>query len=735
MNNRIGVIMGRLFKNVDKGLLSGIIEQAEHAGFEVYIFTVNDECTNRKIMHGEENLLTMINFSLLDGVIYVPYSFASGLYKQDTAEFLKKHCTVPIVRIGAETDSFTPIWYDDGGEIGEIVRHMADEHGCRRMMCMTGPKDNAVSESRAEGFRSAMSGLGLQYDENDIIYGDFWTLSGKQLAEELTDGTRELPDAVICCNDAMAISLCDALMEKGISVPNDIRITGYDGYVESRFHAPSVTTYISAQEQLGRNAVCALYTEIAGNTMTPCRYTTGKLIRHESCGCGVRAESRQLLDFDFERFELGIFDTNLTANMFDSETPDDFFKNTYTMIYTFMSEKLIQYEQLSICLCEDWDQAEYTDGVRNYRTAGYSENMMCIHQHNGKKQFRLSDMKPVFQDREKYPVTVFNALHFLDRCFGYICFETSGAIDDYNRDYVRFIREINNGLNFFCAQNELRRALYRERISNIRDELTGLYLLQNSSQMLDDIIERSELYRAGIYVLIISISDIREIVHINSSDTLDRFLLDFSTHLQKCCNKEDSLFQINDNYFAVIGISNDAKIHCDELVSSLENYLITPDVLQSIGHLVNLRTRLATAEIAEFSSSDDFAEMINSEAVHLDRQWKSLVSASMHAEELMKLRSDIYIDPKRDWTTELCAEMLNISRSYLHRIYKKLFGTSIADDVKTSRLNYAKYLLLTTDDILQVIAEECGLDYFNFMRLFKKETGITPTEYRHSHSS
>ena len=54
MKHRIGVIVGRLYKNIDKTILNGIIEQAVTNGFEVYVFTVNDECANPKIMHGEE---------------------------------------------------------------------------------------------------------------------------------------------------------------------------------------------------------------------------------------------------------------------------------------------------------------------------------------------------------------------------------------------------------------------------------------------------------------------------------------------------------------------------------------------------------------------------------------------------------------------------------------------------------------------------------------------------------
>jgi AraC-like DNA-binding protein len=53
-------------------------------------------------------------------------------------------------------------------------------------------------------------------------------------------------------------------------------------------------------------------------------------------------------------------------------------------------------------------------------------------------------------------------------------------------------------------------------------------------------------------------------------------------------------------------------------------------------------------------------------------------------------------------------------------------------DLQKSRLNSAKRLLVTTSMPLPDIAEKCGYDYYNFMRVFKKETGMTPTQYRKS---
>ncbi|MBR1458097.1 MAG: helix-turn-helix transcriptional regulator, partial [Oscillospiraceae bacterium] len=109
-------------------------------------------------------------------------------------------------------------------------------------------------------------------------------------------------------------------------------------------------------------------------------------------------------------------------------------------------------------------------------------------------------------------------------------------------------------------------------------------------------------------------------------------------------------------------------------------------------------------------------------------------SEQLHYADLAELRRNIYKHPERDWSLAMCSEQLNISSSYFHRIYQKAFGVSCASDIHRSKLEHAKWLLLHTSDTLQEVARKCGYDYSHFMRTFKKEFGLTPTEYRRGKS-
>ena len=104
-----------------------------------------------------------------------------------------------------------------------------------------------------------------------------------------------------------------------------------------------------------------------------------------------------------------------------------------------------------------------------------------------------------------------------------------------------------------------------------------------------------------------------------------------------------------------------------------------------------------------------------------------------HYQELLLLRSLIFNQPYTKWTIEEMARGIGMSRSSLGHLYQQTFGVSPMDDVISSRLNHAKFLIDSTQMPIKKIAEICGYESdIHFMRQFKSKVGMTPTAYRHS---
>ncbi|MDE7293362.1 MAG: AraC family transcriptional regulator [Oscillospiraceae bacterium] len=98
---------------------------------------------------------------------------------------------------------------------------------------------------------------------------------------------------------------------------------------------------------------------------------------------------------------------------------------------------------------------------------------------------------------------------------------------------------------------------------------------------------------------------------------------------------------------------------------------------------------------------------------------------------MQQIRSMIFSTHPMTLSVEELARQAAMSRSYFQRTYKKLFGESVITDIISSRLEYAKLLLATTDYSVKEIAEKCGYENdVHFMRQFKSHTGLTPSLYR-----
>lgn len=125
-----------------------------------------------------------------------------------------------------------------GGEL--ITRHLI-EQGHQEIACITGPLYKGDSRGRLQGYRRALEKAGLPYVEQRVVESDYMEAGGSVALERLL--ARQVPfTAVVCGNDLMAFGAIRSLRLHGLSVPEDVDVTGYDDIVMSSYVEPSLTT-------------------------------------------------------------------------------------------------------------------------------------------------------------------------------------------------------------------------------------------------------------------------------------------------------------------------------------------------------------------------------------------------------------------------------------------------------------------------------------------------------------
>jgi LacI family transcriptional regulator len=119
---------------------------------------------------------------------------------------------------------------------------------------VTGRIESYDGESRLKGFRETMGKKQISLKESDIIRADFTEDSGYRRVSEYLDSTSDLPSALVCANDEMALGAIRAIKEHGLKVPEDIAVVGFDDIKLTQYFNPSISTIHVPRKQWGITA-------------------------------------------------------------------------------------------------------------------------------------------------------------------------------------------------------------------------------------------------------------------------------------------------------------------------------------------------------------------------------------------------------------------------------------------------------------------------------------------------
>lgn len=106
-------------------------------------------------------------------------------------------------------------------------------------------------------------------------------------------------------------------------------------------------------------------------------------------------------------------------------------------------------------------------------------------------------------------------------------------------------------------------------------------------------------------------------------------------------------------------------------------------------------------------------------------------NGSKYYQAMNDMRMEVRSAPYKKWKVAELAERMHLSISHFQYLYRNFFGISCIQDVIEARIAYAQHYLVTTEMTVQALAAFCGYENeLHFMRQFKKQTGLTPSEYR-----
>ncbi|GAA5146913.1 LacI family DNA-binding transcriptional regulator [Microbacterium pseudoresistens] len=192
--------------------------------------------------------------------------FLGGLYTQADAPHEHydrlRQVNLPTVLVNARVESlpFPAIAADDAAAGEQAVSHL-HQLGHRRIGLLLGPSDHVPSRRKRTAAERALASLGDPLDSSLVVHGNYALESGQAGAAKLLDRGAT---AIVCASDPLALGAIRCARRRGVSVPGEVSVVGFDDSALMSCTEPPLTTVRQPIEAMGRAAVELLLAQIAG---------------------------------------------------------------------------------------------------------------------------------------------------------------------------------------------------------------------------------------------------------------------------------------------------------------------------------------------------------------------------------------------------------------------------------------------------------------------------------------
>ncbi|NLC14540.1 MAG: LacI family transcriptional regulator [Chloroflexi bacterium] len=252
-SNVLGVVTAGLKYIGPSRTLSGITAKAEELGNGLLIKELASFNANNV-----KPILQWFQSHQVDGIIWAAPEIENN---RDWIDSILPEINIPIIFISMEKNKSVSIVTIDNFSGAKTATEHLLSLGLNNIGHLSGPLDWWEARQRKLGWEAALTEANIDLSSHMCVEGNWSSRSGKSAFVELSDKYPEM-EGLFVSNDQMALGAMSAALEKGIKIPDDLAIIGFDGIAESEFYCPALSTMNQNQNELGCIAVDVLIGEI-----------------------------------------------------------------------------------------------------------------------------------------------------------------------------------------------------------------------------------------------------------------------------------------------------------------------------------------------------------------------------------------------------------------------------------------------------------------------------------------
>ena len=583
---KIAVLMGGLRFDSQRRIIDGLWERAREDGGSIYAFSCDVwTYSTAGYNEGQLSIFDLPDFSTFDGVVLHEDTF----YAPDAIESIVKRIReagVPCISLNNKYDDMYYIGIENFKGIYEITSHLIKEHHAKHLNFIAGPDGNAHSAERMRAYKKALEDNNIAFEEDRIFYGDYHPESGRRAVDSFLESEKAFPDAIVAANDEMALGAFYRLQEVGISVPEQVKLSGYDNAFVARNHYPKITSVKRPDKELGRRSYDKLKAVAQGQAVTEEETLICQPVFTESCGCQdkINENARDLR----ERYVREKLHATSYSEIVRSSSAD--FAGAVTL--EELLEKIRRYlamidlKEFYMCICTNDmhidgevmsqlntevvlpDVTTYTDEV--YIPLAYRNGEFLEY---GK--FAVAKLLPdewISEKRGDFYTVL--PLHYQERCYGYCVLCNSRLMLDSELFHL-FIMNINNALENIRKQNVLNAMVERLNRMWVYDTLTGVFNRAGFFKFAPSIIKEAYEKKNDLFVLFLDLDGLKAVNDKYGHDEGDVFIKAMASVLNQVHRHGELLMRYGGDEFVVMaqGYSHeDARRYIQQVQTGIENY-------------------------------------------------------------------------------------------------------------------------------------------------------------------
>lgn len=582
------VILCDVINHYQEQVCRTITAHAEARGYNVSFFS-HFTCYGVDTKNGlaQANIITLVPYERFDGFIICHDTFSNEKAVEQMFDYIDERTSAPVVTLRRAWKDYACVLADNAGSICNIVNHFIDIHGFRRIAFMSGPLEHPDAQRRLADYKQALQDRGIPFREELVFYGDFWRKKSKKAARYFTKELTERPQAIVCANDYMALSLCNELLSQGTMVPEDIAVSGFDDIWEASVMIPPMTTVTMPVEKMTEMAFDTLEKMMRGEKVERVQTLQTEPVIRNSCGCSdmdfrttVKQRVRQNKENESIQ-ELVNSNMHMVVEMSEVQCAEELVEHA-----RILGDRENYVRNLFICLGEgsgDVYPKYYSTEPgypRRFKAVGNVINRAITQT----EAFAVEDLLPREAMEEDPMIYFFFPLHNLNRTFGYVAITYLSGYG-CEKTFHSWMAILGNALENLRLRNKSTMLL--EELNNlyVHDPLTGLMNRRGLEYGSKGMYERSRLERKTMVIFSIDMDNLKIVNDRFGHAQGDVALREIAAALEYAARDEDVCARVGGDEFTAVGVDYD-NWQAKEFISRFQSHLDTFNKDSGLPYLV-----------------------------------------------------------------------------------------------------------------------------------------------------